>query len=49
MTHQSFHGEVCFFFWRGHNKDEEWIWKDWEMSGIGVRDVKFTKKKKKNQ
>ena len=31
------------FLWGGHYKGEGQIWRDREMSGIGVHDVKFPK------
>lgn len=31
------------FFWERLYGCEEQIWKDWELSGIGVCDVKFSK------
>lgn len=52
MTHHSYHSEIFLFpFGRGGCKGGQWIWKDREMSGIGVHDVKFTRnlqKVKKN-
>lgn len=35
-------------FLRRAHKDEGWIWRDWELSGIELHDVKFPKDPFKN-